>query len=150
MALSYFTDQPMTGSRVILLVSDGAARIEPETQTMLTQLFHQNKVILYWVYLRNKKKGGLDTKPAHGNETTSPEYFLHQFFLSMGIPYQAFEAQSRDALQRTIEKIGELENKPLIYTEKIPRRNLTRNCYLLAMTGLLLLLFVQRLQVRKL
>ena len=50
MALSFFTDQPMTGSRVILLVSDGAARIDTETQTTLTQMFHQNKVMLYWVY----------------------------------------------------------------------------------------------------
>jgi mxaC protein len=150
MALSYFSDQPLTGSRVILLVSDGAARIDTETQTTLTQMFQQNKVMLYWVYLRNKKKGALDKMPVNANETSSPEYFLHQYFLSMSIPYQAFEAESRAELQRVIEKVGALENKSLLYTEKIPRHSQARQYFLLAIGGMLLLLLVQRLQVNKL
>lgn len=148
MALSFFTDQPMTGSRVILLVSDGAARIDTETQTTLTQMFNQNKVMLYWVYLRNKNKGALDKKPANANETSSPEYFLHQYFLSMGIPYRAFEAESRVELQQTIGTIGELEHKPLPYTETIPRQSQSQLCFLLAFICMLLLLVCQRLQVR--
>lgn len=148
MALSYFTDQPITGSRVILLVSDGAARIDTDTRNLITQMFHQNRVMLYWIYLRNKKKASLTTKPAHANETSSPEYFLHQYFLSMGIPYQAFEAESRAALQDTIATIGNLENKPLVYTETRPRRHIADVCYRLALAGILILLLAQRLQGR--
>ena len=100
--------------------------------------------------MRNKKKGALDKKPANANETSSPEYFLHQYFLSMGIPYRAFEAESRVELQRTIEKIGELENKPLLYTEIIPRQSQSQTCFMLAIIGMLLLLVGQRLQVKTL
>jgi hypothetical protein len=42
MALDYFNGQPQTGSPVILLVFDGAARIEPEIQTALTHGLRRN------------------------------------------------------------------------------------------------------------
>lgn len=132
MALDYFADQPLTGSRVILLVSDGAARIEPETQEKLGHLFRQNKVILYWIYLRNKNSVSLRQKPDHANETTTPEYFLHQYFLSMNIPYRAFEAENPDALQNAIREIEKLENEPILYQEQIPRQPLSGFSYQLA------------------
>ncbi len=139
MALDYFADQPQTGSRVILLVSDGAARIEPETQDKLSRIFHQNKVILYWIYLRNKNSASLRQKPANANETTTPEYFLHQYFLSMNIPYRAFEAENPDALQNAIREIEKLENEPIIYQEKIPRQYLANLSYQLAMLLIIVL-----------
>ncbi|WP_341326435.1 vWA domain-containing protein [Methylotuvimicrobium sp. KM2] len=148
MALDYFQERPLTGSRVILLVSDGAARIDPETQSTLAQLFHQYKVMLYWVYLRDDRSLPLDSKPANANETTSPEYFLHQFFQSIGIPYKAFEAQNPEALQNVIDEIGRLENKPIQYTEKIARQSLAEYCYLIAITGILLLLIARYFELK--
>ncbi|MCI0666857.1 MAG: VWA domain-containing protein, partial [Methylococcaceae bacterium] len=53
LALDFFTGRAMTGSRIILLVSDGAARIEPEARESLRQWFHEARVSLYWIYLRN-------------------------------------------------------------------------------------------------
>jgi mxaC protein len=148
MGLSYFSDIPVTGSRVILLVSDGAAKIDIDTQTTLTQLFHQNRVMLYWVYLRNKDSARLDTKPANINESTTPEYFLHQYFQSMGIPYRSFEAENPQALQEAIKAIGELENKPIRYTEKIPRKDLAETCYLWTLAGLFVLLLIKYFEVK--
>lgn len=148
MALGYFEDRPVTGSRVIMLVSDGAARIEPETQIALAQLFQQFKVMLYWVYLRDDKSAGLDSKPANANESTSPEYFLHQFFTGIGIPYKAFEAQNREALQNAIDEIGRLENKPIQYTEKIARQSLAEYCYSWAIAGIALLLVVRYFELK--
>lgn len=148
MALDYFQERPFTGSRVILLVSDGAARIEPETQSQLAQLFHQYKVMLYWVYLRDDRSPPLDRKPVNANESTSPEYFLHQFFLSIGIPYKAFEANNPGALQNVIDEIGRLENKPIQYAEKIARQSLSDYCYLLAIGGILILLFARYFEIK--
>ncbi|MGR9072194.1 MAG: vWA domain-containing protein [Gammaproteobacteria bacterium] len=142
MALDYFKDRPMTGSRVILLVSDGAARIDTETQTTLSQLFVRNRVMLYWIYLRNKHSASLKQPPPNPNETTTPEYFLHRFFQSMEIPYQAFEAEDPEALQRAIEEIEKLENNPIRYREKIPRQELAEAFYFSAAFGLLILLAV--------
>ncbi len=143
MALDFFTGKPITGSRVILLVSDGAARIDKTTQTTLSQLFSQNRAMLYWIYLRNKHSVSLSKKPPNANETTTPEYFLHQFFLTMGIPYHAFEAENPDALQHAIEEIEKLENNPIRYREKIPRHYLDDLCFQMAIIGLILLLLVK-------
>ncbi|GAB4255922.1 MAG: hypothetical protein Kow0065_04330 [Methylomicrobium sp.] len=148
MALDYFRERPMTGSRVILLVSDGAARIEPDTQTTLAQLFRQYKVMLYWVYLRDDKSAGLDSKPANANESTTPEYFLHQFFKAIGTPYRAFEAQNRAALQQAIDEIGRLETQPIRYTEKIARQDLANRCFVWALAGILVLLVVRYFELK--
>ena len=148
MALDYFKDKPVTGSRVIMLVSDGAARIDQDTQTTLTQLFHQNKVLLYWIYLRNERSLSLKSLPSNANESTSPEYFLHRFFQNMGTPYRAFEAENSEALQDAIAEVGQLENKPIRYTEKIPRQSLVDFCYQWAIPGILLLLVVRYFELK--
>ncbi|MGR9115277.1 MAG: vWA domain-containing protein [Gammaproteobacteria bacterium] len=148
MALNYFKDKPVTGSRVIMLISDGAARIDQDTQTTIAQMFHQNKAMLYWIYLRNERSASLQNRPANANESTSPEYFLHQFFLSMDIPYRAFEAENPKALQDAIFEIGKLENKPIQYTETIARQSLAENCYQWAILGILLLLAVRYFELK--
>lgn len=147
MALDFFRDQPMTGARIILLVSDGAARIDAETRDYLKQRFHDSQTTLYWIYLRNPRGGRLDDKPANPNESTTPEYFLHNFFQELGVPYRAFEAESPDALQRAIAEVEGLENLPLRYTEKLPRRDLTPFAYALSAVLLIMLLVAKRLEV---
>lgn len=148
MALDYFKDKPVTGSRVILLVSDGAARIDQDTQTTLAQLFYQNKVMLYWIYLRNDRSASLLNPPVNANESTSPEYFLHRFFLNMGIPYRAFEAENPKALEEAIAEIGKLENRPIQYTEKIARKSLLDACIQWALLGIALLLAVRYFELK--
>ena len=105
MALEYFSGQPVTGSRIVLLVSDGAARMEPETAEALRQQFQDNQASLYWIYLRNPKGGKLTEAPKNANESTTPEYYLHQYFHSLGVPYQAFEADNTKALQDAIANV---------------------------------------------
>ncbi|MGR9044168.1 MAG: vWA domain-containing protein [Gammaproteobacteria bacterium] len=148
MALDYFKNKPVTGSRVIMLVSDGAARIDLETQTLLAQLFNQHRVLLYWIYLRNDRSASLYNPPANANESTSPEYFLHRFFMNMGIPYRAFEAENPKALENAITEIGKLENKPIQYHEKIPRQNLSETCYRWAILGIVILLLARYFELK--
>jgi mxaC protein len=148
MALDFFTGKPVTGSRLILLVSDGAARIDEETQDKLRQWFQETQSSLYWIYLRNPKSAPLSEQPANPNESTTPEYFLDQYFRNLGVPYRAFEAENPAALQRAIAEVEKLENLPLRYREKLPRRDLAGGFYGAALGFLLLLAAAKAVEVK--
>ncbi|MGH8549475.1 MAG: vWA domain-containing protein [Methylococcales bacterium] len=148
MALDFFSNQALTGSRVILLVSDGATRIDPDSREKLRQWFFEAKVSLYWIYLRNPNGTRLNERPKNPNEQTTPEYFLHQFFSSMEIPYQASEADNPESLKQAIREIEQLENKPILYFEKILRKDLSVYCYAIAATLLGILLAVKWIEIR--
>ena len=148
MALDYFSGQPVTGARVIVLVSDGAARMEPETGEMLRQQFQDNQTSLYWIYLRNPKSGALADAPSNPNESTTPEYFLHRYFQTLGVPYQAYEATSPTAVESAIEDVEKLENRTLRYQEKLPRHDLSAAFYAVALICMLVLLAFKALEVR--
>lgn len=146
MALEHFKGQPLTGSRIVLLVSDGAARMEPEVADALRQSFQDNQAALYWIYLRNPKGGHLSQAPKNPNESTTPEYYLHQYFQGLGVPYRAYEADNPQAMQKAIADVEALENRPLNYREKLPRRDLSGVCYGAALACLLVLLGFQALE----
>lgn len=149
MALNYFSGQPVTGTRIVLLVSDGAARMEAETADAIRQQFQDSQASLYWIYLRNPKGGKLGQVPKNPNESTTPEYFLHSYFQSLGVPYQAFEAENPIGLQDAIATVGKLENRPLSYREKLPRKDLSGFLYGLALVGLIILIAFQALEVKQ-
>jgi mxaC protein len=148
MALDYFSGQPLTGSRIILLVSDGAARMEAETGDYIRQIFQDNRAALYWIYLRNPKGSGLSVPPKNPNESTTPEYFLHRYFQSLGVPYRAYEAENPEAVQSAILDVEKLENQPLRYREKLPREDLSGVCYAAALICLLILLVFKAQEVK--
>ena len=145
-ALDYFRERPVTGSRIILLVSDGAARIDADTQEQLRQWFDANQVMLYWIYLRNPNSASLFDKPRNPNERTTPEYFLHQYFRTMGIAYKAYEAENPAAVEQAIADIERLENRPIRYLEKIPREDLSDRYYTAAIVLIMLVLAAKRME----
>jgi mxaC protein len=147
MALDFFEGRPKAGARIILLVSDGAARIEEQTRERLHQSFADTDARLYWIYLRNRTGVHLDAPPENPGESTTPEYFLHQFFQTLGSPYRAYEAENSDALRRAVADIEALENDPLPYLEKLPRQDLSMYCYAAALLFLLPLLASRALEV---
>lgn len=135
LALSYFDDRPVSGSRIVLLVSDGAAVIDPDSEAKLRQLFKQRQVRLYWVFLRTANSPGvfeMPTDPRDDNAQAMPERYLHLFFSSLNIPYQAYEAENPGAMRQAIEDINRLEHRPLHYFERIPKQDLTPLCYRVA------------------
>lgn len=148
MALDFFSGRPVTGARIVLLVSDGAARIDAETRDRLRQWFQEARATLYWIYLRNPRGGRLSDQPANPNESTTPEYFLHQYFQELEVPYRAFEAENPEAMQRAITEVERLENQPLRYLEKLPRRDVSGYCYGTALLCLLLLMAAKAAEVK--
>ncbi|MFM8444096.1 MAG: vWA domain-containing protein [Methylococcus sp.] len=148
MALDFFADRPRLGSRLILLVSDGAARIDEQTRDRLRQTFQETGTTLYWIYLRNPTSAPLTQKPDNPNETTTPEYFLNQFFESLEVPYRAFEAENPNAMEKAIAEVERLENLPLPYQEKLPREDLSGYFFGLALWLTLLLTAARALEVK--
>jgi mxaC protein len=147
-ALEHFRGRPPTGARVILLVSDGAARMEEEARDALRQLFQDTGASLYWIYLRNPRSGRLSAPPDNPNESTSPEVFLHQYFQTLGVPYQAYETENPQALRDAIRDVEQLENQPLRYRERVPRQDWSGACYGLALASLVILLVFQTFEIR--
>jgi len=140
LALSQFGTEAASVSRVILLVSDGAAVIDPKIQGQLRAEVAKIRPNLYWLFLRTKGAPSIYDRPA-GEDTpqAAPERHLDLFFKSLGVPYRAFEAEGPDAVADAIRRIESLERDPIPYTETRPRRDLTPWAYAAAALGLLAL-----------
>ena len=152
LAVSFFEQQPLTGSRILLLISDGAAAIDPDSEQALRQLIKQQQIRLYWVFLRTENSPGIfdvPEDPRNDNSDAMPERYLHLFFKSLNVPYQAYEAENPDAVQKAIADIDTLENRPLHYFERIPKQDLSGLCYRWAVILLLLLLALKSCEVRR-
>ncbi|KAB1074461.1 vWA domain-containing protein [Methylobacterium planeticum] len=141
MALAQFGTGTAEASRVLLLVSDGAAVIDPRVQGQLRADFAKVRPNLYWLFLRTKGSPSISDRPA-GEDTpqAAPERHLDLFFRSLGVPYRAFEVESAEAVADAIRRIEGLERDPIPYTEQRPRRDLTPVAYALSALGLLILI----------
>ncbi|HSI58492.1 MAG TPA: vWA domain-containing protein [Ideonella sp.] len=150
MALAQFADQPQTGSRVILLVSDGAASIDPRSQTRIRRLFQEHQVQLYWVYLRSPGGNSPTRLPsADAGADVAPEYHLDAFFKDLGTPYRLYEADNPQALAAAIGDVSRLQNLPLRYLQAQPRRAIAPWCDALALLCALLWLLARSLEVHR-
>ena len=144
MGLSQFGPAAPGVSRALLLVSDGAAVIDPRIQAQLRAEFAKVRPNLYWLFLRTKGSPSIHDKPA-GEDTpqAAPERHLDLFFKSLGVPYRAFEAEGAEAVAGAVRQIEALERDPIPYTEIRPRRDLTGYAYAVAVLGLLVLVLAK-------
>lgn len=140
MALETFDGQVEGGARVVLLVSDGATRIDADTRERLKAEFQAAGASLYWIYLRTPKSSSLSVPPPNPGESTTPEYFLHRYFETLGVPYRAFEADHPDALETTLAELASLPSLPWQYPETRPRQELDGTCYAAALGFILIML----------
>ncbi len=141
LALAQFGPGAPQASRVLLLVSDGAAVIDRRVQPLLREDFAKIHPTLYWLFLRTAGSPGLADRPA-GEDTpqAAPERHLDLFFKSLGVPYRAFEAENAQAVEEAIREIDRQERKPISYVERRPQRDLTGLAYGLSALALGLLL----------
>jgi mxaC protein len=150
LALSYFAADGAAGPRSLLLVSDGAALVDAESERILRREFQRYGVRLYWIYLRTAGGRGLfesSPDPAEDTPEARPERSLHQYFGTLGVPYQAFEADNPASLEKAVAEVDRREQTPLRYREKMPRRELSGACFALAALLLLPLLVAKRLEI---
>jgi mxaC protein len=150
-AFGYFVDRPYTGSRIILLVSDGGDRIDPAARERIAQTARQTRAAIYWIYIRSARSPGLlpDQAEPPENADAVPEYFLHRYFLSLGTPYRAYEAGTPEALQQAVDDVNRLENLPITYQDTVPRRDLSGVGYAVALGAVLALLAANLMELRR-
>ena len=150
-ALELFDDRPYTGSRIVMLVSDGGDRIDPDSRERLAHLARKQRVAIYWLYLRSANSPGL-TLAADDSAAAAesvPEMLLHDFFGSLETPYRAYEAGDSQALQRAIDDVNRLEKLPITYNDLVPRRELGPLAHALALLAVLLLLAARLTEIRR-
>lgn len=149
-ALSLFMNQPYNGSRVILLVSDGGARLDIDTQLRLAELMKRERIALYWLYLRTAHGPQiLERSPAAGEPDDAPERVLHDYFQRMGSPYHAYEAEDPAALALAMADIDRLQSLPIRYRYESVQRDLSAAAYGAALVCSLLLTLAAGAEARR-
>jgi mxaC protein len=146
----FFANRPYAGSRIVMLVSDGGARLDQDTRDMITRLVKQHRISVYWIYIRSYNSPDLKSaaQSAGENDLAVPEHALHKFFTGMGTPYRAYEAENPEALKNAVDDVGRLENLPLVYRDVQPRKNLADNFFIVALLLSLLLAATKLLEWR--
>ncbi len=144
-----FEKVPDSGSRVVILLSDGAGRIGADAQQKIRDWYDRLHISLYWIVLR--QPGGLsifDTKyKADPDKALPAEIELYEFFKNMGTEFRAYEAEDPKSLQLAIDDINRKEKKPIKYFEKIPGKDLSNLCFMIAACMIALLLGVKYLEM---
>ena len=145
-----FNKVPDSGSRAMILLSDGAGRIDAATQEKIKDWFGRFKISLYWIVLR--QPGGISifntSFKARDDEALPPQIELNEFFKTLNSPFQAYEAEDPKTLQKAIEDINQKEKKPIKYFEKIPGQDYSTHCFIAAILMMIVLLSLKLIEVR--
>jgi len=144
-AIKEFDRRPYSGSRIILLVSDGGAKLDEETQREIHAGMLKNRIALNWIYLRSIN-GPDFTHPMQ--DDAMAEIVLHRYFQTLQTPYRAYQAQTPEDLAQAIAEVGKQQNFPLDFMEQIPRQDYSRHCLALAALCCLTLLIYRSMQLR--
>lgn len=145
-AIEAFDERAYSGSRIILLVSDGGAHLDEETRVRIEAGLARNRIALYWLYLRSYNSARLDAQEARWENV--PEMALHRFFQTLRTPYRAYEAEVPEDLAKAVADVGRQQNLPLEFSEKIPRRDYSHAFIVLAACASLGLLLLRSLMLR--
>lgn len=140
--VTMFENKPDSGSRAIVLLSDGAGRISPKAKLKIADWLARERVNLYWIVLRQPDGISIfNSNMQLANDGLEPaEIELHKFFQTLKTQYRAYEADTPGALELAMRDIDRREKKPIRYTERIPGRDYTDTCAQLAAVLIALLL----------
>ncbi len=142
-----FKDRAYTGSRVIVLVSDGGAVLDPPTQARIREGLAKERISLYFVYIRSATNSpDLYQDDVGPIEASTPEWVLHGWFKTLATPYRVFQASDPASIDAAVTTLDRQQNLPLEYEERIPRVDLRAHA-LTAALALALLLLVLRAMV---
>lgn len=145
-----FNKVPDSGSRAVILLSDGGGRIDAATQEKIKDWFGRFKISLYWIVLR--QPGGISIfntsfKPKD-DDPLPPQIELNEFFKTLPSSFQAYEAEDPKTLQKAIEDINQKEKKPIKYFEKIPGQDYSTHCFVTAAILMITLLALKLIEVK--
>ena len=149
-AVGLFEHVPDSGSRAIILISDGAGRVGAEVQQKLRDWLERYNLSLYWVVLR--QPAGIDIFDPkyqdHYEEMLPSEVELYNYFKLLRTPFHAYQAEDPKSLAAAIADINQKEKKPIKYMQRIPGHDYTQLCYFIAALMIGLLLSVKYFELR--
>lgn len=117
-AIEEFDQRAYSGSRIILLVSDGGSDLDDATRERIRTALARNRIALYWIYLRSYNSPMLDD--AERSQSGAPEIALHRFFQTLHTPYRAYQAEVPEDLAKAVADVGREQNSPLDFSELVP------------------------------
>lgn len=140
-----------SGSRAVILLSDGAGRIDAPTQQKIRDWFDRFDIGLYWIVLR--QPGGIsifDEDFKHIDDTQlPPQMELFDYFKTFRSPFQAYEAEDPESLEKAIKDINLKEKKQIFYDEVIPGKNYSLHMLLAAFFMTFLLFLLKLIELKK-
>ncbi|HEY1609253.1 MAG TPA: vWA domain-containing protein, partial [Paraburkholderia sp.] len=147
-AIEQFDNRPLLARRALVLVSDGGATLDDNARRRIAGGLARNHIALYFVYLRSGLMSGDLSTASLAAGSNSPEAQLHRFFLSLHTPYRLFQASDPDGMAQAMAEINRQQHFPVSYVEQLPRVDLSRVCYAIALVAAGLLVVARFAQVR--
>lgn len=148
-AIREFEGRPYSGSRIVLVVSDGGAQLDEPTRERIRAGLAAQRIGLYWIYIRSGPNAPSLVGEAAGSTTyvSEGERELHDFFGSLPTPYHLFQTDDAHAMEAAMAEIDRQQNFPLGYFERTPRRDHSRLCFAAALLCAAALLALRLLQL---
>lgn len=146
-AVSLFDNIQNSGSRAVILLSDGAGKLSPRVKRKITEYFVGKKLNLYWIVLREPDDISIFTNETFNDDNRPDSVALDQFFKSLKIKYKAFEADNPTALESALRDIDSKEKNMIQYSVNIPGHDYSNNLIVFALVFSLLILIIKNLKV---
>lgn len=138
-----------SGSRAIILLSDGAGKLSPRVKFLLSERLKSRGLSIYWIVLREPGDASIFSKDEYEAERVPNSIQLHKYFQSLNLKYKAYEADNPETLQSAIQDIDSREKKAIKYTETIAGYDYSRVFIVLALVLGVLLLTIKNLRVHE-
>ena len=138
-----------SGSRAIILLSDGAGKLSPRIKFLLSERLKSRKLSIYWIVLREPGDASIFSKEVYEEERVPNSIQLHKYFQSLNLKYRAYEADNPETLQSAIQDIDAREKKVIKYTETIAGYDYSRIFIILALIFGVIVLIIKNLRVHE-
>ncbi len=132
-AIEGYDERSYSGSRAILLVSDGGARLNEIIQEKIRRGLKRNRISLYFIYIQSDANSPNLELVGTDADASRDDVALHIFFKNLDSDYHVFQADDPESMAAAITQIDQQQNLPLIYYERIPRVDYTRTVFVAAL-----------------
>lgn len=146
-AVTLFENIASTGSRAIVLLSDGAGKLSPRVKYQIQKQLTAKKLNLYWIVLREPDDISIFNDNVYEKESVPEAIALDRFFRSLKIKYKAFEADNATALESALREIDAKEKNVIQYAIMIPGHDYAKDLILLALVLGLGLVMVKHIRM---
>ena len=122
-AIDEFSGRRYSGSRIIIVVSDGGAELDEPTRERIRAGLARERIGLYWIYIRSSPNSPDLTKEGGqaGTYDSVEELALHTYFRSLATPYKLYQTDDASMMAAAMAEIDRQQNFPLSTMKRVPR-----------------------------